>query len=167
MLHGRIEPTAATAILHHHQHFDGTGYPAMNFHDGTSVTPSGQKIHIFARILMVADLYDRIATGGPRRVPNIKVLHEIRTKYASWCDPIVLEALHVVAPPFPPGDRVKLTDGTMAVVAQADPTEPFKPTINRLKGMQWELEGGPISLRKAEGLGIESIDGIAVADLLP
>jgi HD-GYP domain-containing protein (c-di-GMP phosphodiesterase class II) len=167
MLHSGIEPSAATAILHHHQHFDGSGFPTMNFNDGTSATPSGEKIHVFARILMVADLYDRLSTSGPKRMPNLKALHEMRTRYGKWCDPTILGALHIVAPPFPPGSKVKLNDGSIAIVTQGDPTEPFKPTVRRLKGDKWEFEGDPFSLRRSERLTIDSIDGIPVAEFLP
>jgi HD-GYP domain-containing protein (c-di-GMP phosphodiesterase class II) len=166
MLHNCIEPTAATAVLHHHQRYDGSGFPAMKFNDGTTATPSGDKIHVFARILMVADLYDRVATSTPKRMPNIKALYEMRTKYGNWCDPTVLAALHVVAPPFPPGSKVHLNDGTAAIVTQADPTEPFKPTVRRLKGTLWEFEGEPFSLRKSD-CAIQSIDGIETAKYLP
>jgi response regulator RpfG family c-di-GMP phosphodiesterase len=41
----------ADAVLHHHEHFDGTGYP-----DGLS----GEQIPILSRIILVADAYDAI-----------------------------------------------------------------------------------------------------------
>ena len=46
------------AILHHHERFDGTGYP-----DGLS----GQAIPILSRILAVCDTYDAMTTDRPYR----------------------------------------------------------------------------------------------------
>lgn len=43
---------AALAIRHHHEHYDGTGYP-----DGLA----GEAIHIAARIISIADSYDAMA----------------------------------------------------------------------------------------------------------
>src|SRR5262245_43397124 len=88
MVRKGIEPSAAAAVLHHHQHFDGTGFPAMQHTDGTISTLQGEKIHIFSRILAVADLYDRLASSPTSRArrPNFEVLHRIGTEFAGWCD---------------------------------------------------------------------------------
>ena len=42
------------AVLHHHEHFDGSGYP-----HGIA----GDRIPLHARILAVADAYDAMTTG--------------------------------------------------------------------------------------------------------
>ncbi|MCD6097753.1 response regulator [bacterium] len=49
---------AADIIRHHHEHFDGTGYP-----DGLS----GEEIPFLARILTVADSFDAMVTDRPYR----------------------------------------------------------------------------------------------------
>ena len=61
-IHGEVEPTAAVAVLNHHQHYDGSGFPDLMHTNGTRSTSHGQRIHIFPRILHVADLYDRLGT---------------------------------------------------------------------------------------------------------
>lgn len=46
-------PAIALAVRHHHEHFNGEGYP-----DGLA----GEAIPIFARIIAIADAYDAMAT---------------------------------------------------------------------------------------------------------
>lgn len=49
---------AADAVLHHHEHFDGTGYP-----DGLS----GERIPLLSRLILVADAYDAMTSPRPFR----------------------------------------------------------------------------------------------------
>ncbi len=46
------------AILHHHEHYDGSGYPSGL---------AGEQIPLYARIIAVADTYDAILTTRPYR----------------------------------------------------------------------------------------------------
>lgn len=167
MVHNGIEPSGASAILHHHQHFDGSGFPVLHHRDGTVSRLSEFSIHVFPRIVQVADLYDRIATSGNKRLPNAMVLHIIRNKYASWCDPTVLQSLHLVAPPFPPGNRVTLDDGTSAIVVKIDTADPYRPIIRRVRREDWQMEGEPISLRHPGAPKICEAGGIDVGTLFP
>src|SRR5207244_232721 len=79
---------------------------------------AGDKIHIFARILLAANLFDRLANdpGSGARRPNFQALHLLTTHFAGWIDPEVLKALLAVVPAFPLGTKVGLDDGTSAVV---------------------------------------------------
>ncbi len=141
MLHGRVPPTAATMALDHHQRFDGHGFPLHKDDRGRLVGKSGSDIHIFSRILAVADLYDRqrhppdIVNGGLRTVPNVRALKRmVEAARAGLIDPVVLKALLSVVPAFLPGSMVLLNDGTKAVVTAWDPTEPCRPTV-----VPWEV----------------------------
>ncbi len=53
----QFEPILPT-ILHHHEHYDGTGYPSGL---------AGEQIPLYARIITVADTYDAILTTRPYR----------------------------------------------------------------------------------------------------
>jgi putative two-component system response regulator len=53
-----IAPSVALAVRHHHEWWDGTGYP-----DGMS----GEDIPLAARIIAVADAYDAMTTDRPYR----------------------------------------------------------------------------------------------------
>jgi HD-GYP domain-containing protein (c-di-GMP phosphodiesterase class II) len=160
-----VEPSAAIAVLHHHQHFDGSGFPRTIHEKGKpDSAPVGRQIHVFPRIVMVADLYDRLSTapGSSQRRPNIEILHRIRECYGAWCDPTVLNMLEVVCPPYLPGSRVELSDGTKAVVVSIDPADPYKPGVRRLKRDSLELEDARIELTQPGAPQIRSVGGVSV-----
>ncbi|MCS7167090.1 MAG: HD domain-containing protein [Gemmatales bacterium] len=75
------------AILHHHEHYDGSGYP-----DGLR----GEQIPLIARIVAVADAYDALTTGYYDQAPlplaevEKRLLQEAGTKW----DPCVVSALY-------------------------------------------------------------------------
>lgn len=59
MLTGIVEmENVAEAVLHHHEHFDGTGYPHHL---------RGEQIPLLSRIILVADAYDAMTSPRPFR----------------------------------------------------------------------------------------------------
>ncbi len=165
------EPTAAAAILHHHQHFDGSGFPAAIGAAGKHTGYSGERIHIFARIVAAADLYDRltITDKGVRR-QNIQVLHLMQTQYKDWIDPTVLAALPGVVPPFPPGLKVVLNDGTEAVTVAIKSERPYRPTVRRvIEPGSFKLAAEGIDLSRPENAGIKiaKVGGVDARPLIP
>jgi HD-GYP domain-containing protein (c-di-GMP phosphodiesterase class II) len=165
--HG-IEASAAAAILQHHERFDGGGFPAIKTLKAPASPLAGKNIHVFARIVAAADLFDRLALAqdGSRR-PNIVVLHMMRQRFCPWIDPEVLDAMASVTPPFPPGMQVMLSDGTRAVVAAVHPTHPYYPTIRRLRERALTAEGDPIDLWPVNRLRVQSVQGIDVGAMYP
>ena len=74
---------AATIVLHHHEWFDGRGYPhGLN----------GQQIPIGARIVAVADAYEAMVAGRPYRlaISHEKALDELRRHAGLQFDPEVV-----------------------------------------------------------------------------
>jgi HD-GYP domain-containing protein (c-di-GMP phosphodiesterase class II) len=168
MVRQGIEPSAAATVLHHHQHFDGSGFPASVQRDGQRIIPAGDKIHIFARILGVADLYDRLAApvGKAARRPNIEVLHRIRTEYAGWCDPTVLKMLQIVAPPFPPALKVKLSDGGGAIVIDVGLANPYQPIVKRI-GNDMKVDETRVDLSTPDAPQITHVGNTPVQQFMP
>lgn len=164
LIHNGVEVTASAAVLHHHQHYDGSGFPQV---DADGPPPGGDKVHVFARIVQAADLYDRLAaaTGGRRR-PAVEVLHLMRTRHAGWLDPEILKTFAAVVPPFPPGSKVRLSDGTAAVVMSPNPNDPYRPAVRQLTNSEGEL-GAPIRLAAADAPSIVEMAGVAVAPMVP
>jgi HD-GYP domain-containing protein (c-di-GMP phosphodiesterase class II) len=74
------------AVLHHHEHFDGQGYP-----QGLA----REDIPLLARIIAVADAYDAMTSDRPyrRALPEQKVLQNLRQGAGTQWDPWVVEAL--------------------------------------------------------------------------
>jgi putative nucleotidyltransferase with HDIG domain len=76
---------AIPTILHHHEHFDGSGYP-----DGLA----GDEIPIASRILLVTDAFDAMTTDRPYRkaMPEEAAIQELRRCSGSQFDPHIVEA---------------------------------------------------------------------------
>jgi HD-GYP domain-containing protein (c-di-GMP phosphodiesterase class II) len=79
-----LAPLAA-AILHHHERFDGKGYP-----DGLR----GEQIPMIARILTVADTFDAMTSNRPYRAGLCRdvAVNEIRQGAEGQFDPRVVAA---------------------------------------------------------------------------
>jgi putative two-component system response regulator len=72
-------------IRHHHERWDGSGYP-----DGLV----GEQIPLLARLLQIGDIYDALTTPRPYKdaVPPAKALRIIKQETArGWRDPQVVE----------------------------------------------------------------------------
>lgn len=158
LVKGNLDPTAASAVLHHHQKYDGTGFPRRQPLKGAPVPLRGSDIHVFARVISCADLFDRVrfnrvlpsngelgpapvpregmlpasadAKGHPPAMPVVRALKLMLGKpYRDWVDPVVLRALLAVAPAFAPGSIVRLSDGRRAAVADWRPANPCAPVV--------------------------------------
>jgi hypothetical protein len=95
------------------------------------------------------------------------MLHRLRQEYTGRIDPIVFEALLALCPPFPPGSRVGLSDGTRAVVTVHNSDEPYKPIVRKLEADGWSMQPGPLNLAKPRMPHIISIGGKPIAPLIP
>ena len=78
-------PDVISAVRHHHERFDGGGYPDGIF---------GHDIPLFARIICVADAFDAITSSRPYRARSereraIRIIKEERGKQF---DPMVVDA---------------------------------------------------------------------------
>jgi HD-GYP domain-containing protein (c-di-GMP phosphodiesterase class II)/CRP-like cAMP-binding protein len=74
------------AVLHHHTHYDGTGYPAGL---------SGDNIPIGARIISVADTFDAMTTDRPYRksLPISMAVEEMNRVAGKQLDPKITAAM--------------------------------------------------------------------------
>lgn len=72
-------------IRHHHENFDGTGYP-----DGLK----GNEIPMASRIIAVCNTYDSMTSERPHRKPLKKnqALKEIEAKKSTQFDPVIVDA---------------------------------------------------------------------------
>ena len=73
-------------IVGHHENYDGSGYPFGH---------KGENIHIFARIIRVADAFDVITSDRPYRpaLSKEEALKELKKYKWIYFDPLAVEAL--------------------------------------------------------------------------
>lgn len=168
LLAGNLDPSARTCALHHHQHFDGTGFPTKEQFDGSTRPLRGEQIHIFPRIVTVADVFDRLQYPRPgKRLPPVVALQQmLMTDRRNWFDPVVLQTFMRIAPAYPPGTQVELSNGLLGGAIDHSPDDPCRPTIQlfRKDDEQAKGEGELIDLRKQRDLWIVKADGLNVTD---
>jgi hypothetical protein len=77
---------ALNGIKHHHERFDGRGYPAGL---------AGDDIPLFARIVSVADAFESLTTSNVDRaaLPIPDALEEVERRSGTQFDPVVVAAL--------------------------------------------------------------------------
>ncbi len=172
MLRGQVDPSAASAVLHHHQRYDGSGFPKRTTLEGAEVGLEGSKIHIFARILLIADLYDRLVhpayTIGDSeetkksRPPVYAIYSLLQEPYQSWMDPIVFQSLMTVCPAYAPSTEVVLSNGMRGVVTDWDPRDPCRPVVTELTHFDDDDDAVTVDLREHHELTIIESDGFDV-----
>jgi putative two-component system response regulator len=81
----RLSANILSFIQHHHEHFDGTGYP-----DGLA----GERIPLGARIIAISDAYDSMTSARPYRkpLPNFEARSELRKWSGKQFDPRLVSA---------------------------------------------------------------------------
>ncbi|MEL7474117.1 MAG: HD domain-containing phosphohydrolase, partial [Planctomycetota bacterium] len=65
LIRNEVETSVAAAVLNHHQHWDGSGFPTHRQYGRPPISPAGSKIHVFSRVICAADLFNRL-----RREPS-------------------------------------------------------------------------------------------------
>lgn len=166
-----VDPSAAAVVLHHHQHFDGSGFPAATGSAAGSPRTGlrGPDTHIFARVVAAADLFDRLryppGAAAADQPATVSVLKRMLTgPQAAWLDPVVFKALLSVTPPYAPGVWVTLSDGRSAVVERWSPLDPCRPVVRILdpladEGWRAEVKSERIDLREHRWLEVARLEG--------
>jgi HD-GYP domain-containing protein (c-di-GMP phosphodiesterase class II) len=135
-LQGRLEATASAIVLHHHQQWDGKGFPIPQptHKERQPKTFEGRQIHIFPRIAAVANTLDAlIGLSNSSGRPLAAALASIQSPtFKDHFDPVVLQAAMKCIPPFAIGSCVTLSDGRPAVVTDFNDNSPCQPKVRLL-----------------------------------
>ena len=122
-----ISSVTRNAILSHHENENGTGYPRQL---------SGDKIHKFAKIIHIADVYDALTT---KRVykdamnPSEALEYLMSQIEIMFNKEMVATFLQYIAP-YPLGVTVELSNGKPAVVVQNNRDMLSRPKVRLFDG---------------------------------
>lgn len=157
---GKLDPSAAAVLMHHHQRFDGSGYA------GKGIEPQqGEAIHIFPRIVAVAEAYNalRHPVHGPERPAVGALCAMLAQDMRDGFDPTVLHALFEVVPPYSPGSLVRLSNGCSAVVIEHRRQDPCRPAVQVLPGDELpdaEAPPGPVTDLSETAMHIIAVEDV-------
>ena len=107
------------AVYSHHENEDGTGYPRGLTAD---------KIHLFAKIIHIADVYDALTTRCVYKEPlnPADSLEYLMANSGSRFDKSILEAFLRYVAPYPIGTSIILSTGQTVVVKNNDDCLPLQ-----------------------------------------
>ncbi|MEM8835211.1 MAG: HD domain-containing phosphohydrolase [Planctomycetota bacterium] len=167
-----VSPVAAAVVMHHHERFEGGGFPGRKQNGSNDLLAlSGRRIHVFARIVAVVDAFDHLMHADGKVRPTLVALAELESeRFKGWFDPVIVEALKRLVPPFLIGTFVELSDGTEGVVVQNHPEAPCRPTVRLVQrvegGAGFAGDGRQLDLRMCRGIDVAKVDGTDVSRYL-
>lgn len=108
--------------LQHHERLDGSGYPKGL---------KGNEIHLFAKIVAIADVYDALTSERCYRriMSNYKAYDIIKSDVETKFDKQIFDNLLQSVAIYPNGVIVKLSDGTHGIVKKQNIDNRFRPVI--------------------------------------
>lgn len=114
--------TIILSTLTHHERIDGSGYP---------LGLKGQDIHIYARVIAVADIFDAMTSDkaySTKRSP-FKVAEEIATSSFGNLDPHICQVFLNNMTSNYPGSTVVLSNDMVGEIVYVNPNHPNKPMV--------------------------------------
>lgn len=112
-------------ILHHHERYDGSGYPSKL---------KGDKINLYSRIIAIADVFDALVSNRPYHKAFLPsdAIELIMSGSGTSFDPIIVEHFinHVAI--YPVGTEIELSNGKKALVMENYQGYPTRPKIKLL-----------------------------------
>ena len=127
---GVDDPVWLAIVAQHHEHLDGTGYPARLA--GAAIRPQAQA-------LMVADRWCAMVAPRAYRpgAPPDQALRMLLGRLAGEADPALAQRLDEVVGPLPPGTPVQLASGERGIVFRRTP-DPAAPRVLVLRSASGE-----------------------------
>lgn len=117
-----ISSQSRVAVLLHHENEDGTGYPFGRI---------GKDIHIFAKIIHVADVFDALVSerSYKKALSPSDALEFLMAHCGAMFDQSIVEKLIKYVALYPIGSLVELSDGRTAIVQKNFPDAVLRPIV--------------------------------------
>lgn len=117
--------------LQHHERIDGLGYP---------FGLDGDKIHLYSKIVSIADVYDALTSDRPyrRALCANDALEYIMANVGTAFDFDLVKIFSSTIVPFPNGTILKLSNGDKAMALKTLPGFPLRPFVKILDSSQKE-----------------------------
>ena len=149
MIKERLDLSAQikTAVLHHHENVDGSGYP-----EGIE----GIEQTLFTRILHVADVYDALISKRPYKNPYspYEASEYLMGGSGIMFDRHVVATLLKYVPLYPKGKQVILSDGRTGIIMENTDYHNLRPVVKLFDGTILDLterENFNITVKNAVG----------------
>jgi putative nucleotidyltransferase with HDIG domain len=114
---------SAHVVYAHHEKYDGTGFPRGI---------AGDKIHEYARITAVADVYDRLVSSpepGKECLLPHQAYEAVMALSSSYLDKRIADLFLMKAPLYPVGSFVVLDRQYIGIVTDVRPKMQARPTV--------------------------------------
>ncbi|WP_181350772.1 HD-GYP domain-containing protein [Thalassobacillus sp. CUG 92003] len=113
---------AKLGILQHHERLDGSGYP---------LGMSGEKLHLFSRIIAAADMYHAMTSERIYRAKQspFKVLEQVLQEQFGRFDPKVIQVFVKGMTDYATGTKVRLSNHQEGEIVFIDSSYPTRPMI--------------------------------------
>lgn len=142
----------------HHEKFDGTGYP---------YGLKGDKIHIYARILALADVYDALTSNRSyrRAWTSAEAIEYIMSQSGIHFDFDLVSCFMRTVAAYPIGSLVKLSNGLVALVVRNNVENTLRPVVRIVTEGSGLTVGTDIDLtRDTKYLNLTIISTISAED---
>ncbi len=109
---GKFAPEVVEAVLQHHEHWDGTGYPKQL---------KKQDISTFARIIAMCDTYYALVSRRPHRrayLPH-EAIEFVMAFAGDMFDPELAQIFSKEVPLYPTGVTVRMNTGEVGIISDA------------------------------------------------
>lgn len=129
-----------SAILEHHERYDGTGYPYGK---------AGTAISLHGRICAVADVYDALVSSRPYRgaLPPSECVEYVMGGAETIFDPKVVDVFAQRIAPYPVGTSVVLSNGWVGLVVENYVSYSLRPKLRIYEQEGQRVQPFDISLK--------------------
>lgn len=119
---GKVNLATAYIAFGHHERYDGSGYPLQLKNDN---------IHVYARIVAVADVYDALTSDRVyrKKLKPSEVYNYITSLSINHFDPKIIESFVKYITVYPVGTGVMLNTRERALVVRNNRSAPTKPVV--------------------------------------